>query len=531
MLTYSRRRWWSGDYLDGSLYEQPLAGQQLIGRKLRELLGSFWQFFYKDQRGQVLGWLSSLGSIMQWQAQSRRQALLSFASRYRCPPARQIRCWPLPVPLSAVSREPYRYSGRDLVYGRSGLVYRNDSQDGYFSVPLPSGCCYVGMITNSLQSPAEVTWLEGQDFIMDNHPRPRLLLRFDPRLREWGFPQRSGGSEPVILLYLWNVAVENRILSEHWGQLLEIRQARMSRSYGEMLQAVLDGWAGGSSEEVILRLLSALTGVPLARTDERVVALSQDASAKLVITDKSVYRLPLLSNILVQEHDQLKQADILCDVIRLWNLNHGTMPADILEGIHFSAGFLRNPQYGGVFFPNRETDIQWIRQGGRWRAVWQLEGEQRAIEQFWSDVRRQEDRLGVTLAQLIAGRQDADDLPRQMLPARINPCRWIVENLLRFHLILVSVNLGALRLPWPWDGNLPALSGPDVWSLVRNLVPPWESVLLIFTLSSYDTITADLQTSEQYDLQDGCSAGDTVDADGIQEHVSISYTDDECHDD
>lgn len=530
MPVYSRRQWWSGDYLDGDLHQRVSVDRRLLGSQLRELLGSFWQFFYKDDQEQVLAWLSAMGETLSLEAQQCQQALLFIASRYRCPPARQVYCLPWRVAFDEISREPRRYSDRGLFYGGAGVVYRNDSDDGYFCIPVPSSCRYVGMITNSLGFRPDVVWLEGVDFIFHAYPQPRILLRFDPRLEDWKFPRKVHINRPAVVLYLWNVATENRVLTEHWGRLLDLRPSRVSRSYGELVQAVLDGWAGGSSEEVILRLLSALMGVPLARAEERVIALSRDTSAKLVITDKSVYRVPLFSDILVSENDLLRPGDMLCDVIRVWSLGAGKIPTGVLDGLYLGAGFIRSPQYGGVFFPNKEVDITWSRQSGKWEARWVLEGDSRAIEQFWSDVRQREAKLGVSLAQLLTGRQDADELPRQLLPAKVNPSEWIIENLLRFHLVLVSVKLGTLDLPWPWEGYPPALSGPDVWSLLRNLLPPWESVLLIFELSRYDTITADLYASEQYDLEYGSTAGDSIDSDSAQERVAISYLDEECDD-
>ena len=224
---------------------------------------------------------------------------------------------------------------------------------------------------------------------------------------------------------------------------------------------------------------SAITGIALVReATEQVETISVDSRSQLVITDRHVYKFPVGSNVIVSVGQQLTAGSPLVDTLLFYEFNRGQVSSD-LTGLVFGRGILSNDFWGDLVFENKDVPLEVSTDaGGRTKVQFEIGGFPGDVEAFWDIVHTRGLTAGKTLANLLDLRESPVDEPTAaMLPTTINPLKFVVQNLLRYHAFVVKLRSGLL--------SIKAL-GLSAAACLKRIIPPHTLMLVLVELDHAD---------------------------------------------
>lgn len=370
----------------------------------------------------------------------------------------------------------------------------------------------VDVITSRIEDP-DVTWLRTSDFIVDKDQR-LIVFRFDPftDARLVASPSiRDGDTELEITLWMVRPQQDKSWLQTQWGSTLgqAFPSTEMAR---DVINAVLDSLQDGASYGNVAKLLSALTGIPLAKHAGEVVQQigidrkDPEQPMRVVVTDQEVYMLRESAELLVDVGDTLQVGDSITDGLQLHQPTNGAVPS-WLSSLSLGRGYLVGDFLDDITFHNQDVELDVTKDSnGKTRVSWALGGNPLDVEAFWDSVHTRGLAAKETIANLLDIRPDPDNQPEaDNLPETINPLEFLISNLLRHNLLLVRIRADAVR----HEAAMVARAS----QLIRAVIAPGTAILLVIELptasdsgilgvidDSLDTFTAAEPTQDGYGL-------------------------------
>ena len=347
--------------------------------------------------------------------------------------------------------------------------------EGPFSFTLPEDVVSVAVVAD-VPNRWAVALSSGMDFDME-----------DGELRFLDDPFESGlflvelaesADDDTISLYLGGVEEDTEIPYEQYGHVAGLYMAN-SEQYKKLVNVILDAAVTGTRRSDIEKLFSVLCDVPIAEHDETIEEIVDDRRWSWVLTDKSAYKFKLDSPLLVSEGDVLSPGDVMAGSVCVFDLTGGTIPAG-MGPIILAAGYLPGlPSSGPLEFSDMDVATQvTLNVSGKTKIQWDLVGDSADITAFWNLCHTKGVAAGTTLANLMDLRASPSGEPTAAsLPASVNPLQFLVENVMRFNLIVVKVNTAFV------GDNAFSLDGMEY--LYRKIVPP-EKALIVQEVSEGD---------------------------------------------
>lgn len=445
-------------------------------RRLLSVLGSFWAETYADN-GQIESIAAAQSAVCRQTAMDLLAAADTLARETA--PIFHRDNWRL-----LLLRQSERGVGKAHLARYDGASAHDAGLQ--FDVPAGGGFAWTAppelveapLIMNRFAEPS-LTWHHGIDYLLD---AGRLVFRVDPfaDARVATRPVYSNGRivDTEAALWLFRSGLDYDSLYQQYGYVLGVK-LRSSRAYRELLNGYFDAIVGGPTRRCLERLLSAISGVPLAREpQETVLDVTLDKRHRLVITDRHAYQLPLTTQPTVATGDVLRAGDSMCDALELIELNRGELP-DSLRALALGEGFLASCYYSDLVFENKELPLEVTEAdehpSGFTFVKFGLGGFPADVERFFAETHER----GIAASQQPLDPCDAaagitipgsacDDVPTQQirrgtlahlldrrtvrvgeptaaaLPRTINPLRFLVENVLRFNASIVKIKLSGL---------------------------------------------------------------------------------------
>jgi hypothetical protein len=416
------------------------------------------------------------------------------------------------IALSRATLRPYRQSRDDLANTTACLtpgttpVFRIDRwrqvrilESTLFSTPATFGSTSAGAFGSGLLfgfapvtvGPSNPTELVGAPYLLD---RPlfagRALVRdldyaiddkgmitfavnpfLDPKLVPTPVYNTQGlAIDRALDLWAFRAARDLADLYVQHGYVLGIRQPS-SCAYRDLLVAVRAAIVAGGTAQTLAKVLSAICGTPLAKTNETVLTVTSDSRGPLVITDQTVYRLAPRATCLVTVGQVLAEGDPICDGLRIDDCATGAIPTG-LKALNVPVGPIGlDRRYVPFAFDNRPAPLQvTTAPDGHTQVAFGLSGTNADTHDFWAEVDARGVASGTTLAHLLDLRTSPIGEPSAAsLPPTINPLGFLLANFLRGAVSIVRIRVGSLA------ANHLDLS---LLRLIRRLVPPHTWVLL-----------------------------------------------------
>lgn len=329
--------------------------------------------------------------------------------------------------------------GESLVFGENGVYGQDVFRRAVY--PIPAGIVSIGQMMNRSDLPS-AWFFQGQDYTVDpiNH-----LIRFshDPLMDE---RFQSTVIQNDVHIWGWNVEFEADYAYDYSGFISGYREKRSTKDYLEFTQKLLPLLVDGPTASRFDDAIVAATGYPLAKYEETVIDITYDHTSRLVITDRSVYRVPMSADVSVTVGQLLVPGSVICSSLIVHEFNRGTLPADcdfITVGPEHFGGKFKH----GLTFRNTSLPTTVSEDDGKVRIRFQIDGLESEVEEFWSDVRTAEDRLGRTVLEYLL---DQDDPAIGAAPAEINPAEFLAQYILRWGGVRLLCSVNPNR---PWLGR------------------------------------------------------------------------------
>lgn len=452
-------------------------------RRVLALLGGFWQYVYAGRE--------LVADVVETTLRAAKQRQLDFlellgsVSRFELPVLHREN-WELftfresDVNSATVRTAQYDDAGKltydeaaTTLYGVPSRTLRN------FSVTAPETLRNVKLILNRTLQPSLV-WTRHVDFELSDG---QLTFRTDPfqnplvakrELFEDGVAvDREAG------LWLFHGDWDRQTLNEQFAYALKLTLESTEASKN-LLNALLDGLAAGTTMRDIHFAWSALTGVPLiVEPEETVEEVVEEGDRLLIVTDQHVYDFPAGSTALVAAGDVRRAGDLLVDTLRFFDFHRGTIPVEVAS-LTLGHEFLGAGYYSGLTFHDRDVPLQSSVVAGRTRVEFSLDGFPGDVERFWDEVHARGIAGDASLANLLDVRPDPPNEPApENLPATINPLGFLCENLLRFHFWGVAVKASRLSA-----GRV----GLHLAGQLKRIVPPHTAMLVLLQLEQAESL-------------------------------------------
>jgi hypothetical protein len=329
------------------------------------------------------------------------------------------------------------------------LTVRRMEGTEFVSCKAPAKLAALPMITDRIVNP-ETVWLHNIDFTLEGG---EIKFRNDPfKLVEDQKPiYDEHGHILGEEITLWLVAADydERYLCNHWGVIMDLL-APSSEEYRTLINLVYGALLGGTTSKHIEHIVATLNGIALAKGNETILEIGTDDKGLFVASDRHVYRANGAKPI-VDVGTKVKNGDPLFDNFRIYHPTDD-VPEAALPELTIPKNFLDQITCD-LTFPNKEVPLH----RKDVFAYFDVGGEKSAVENFQAV-------LG--LCSLPDGRRLIDLLgPMET----INPCKFVRQNVLRNCLLFV---IRAAKTP-------PSLAGINQEKLLRTLVPPHETLLIV----------------------------------------------------
>jgi hypothetical protein len=361
--------------------------------------------------------------------------------------------------------------------------------------PLPANMVHANALVNRLTE-TSLTLLEGVDFVIN---RERNLITFaeDPLDNLLFETQEIWCGDQVCdteaLLWAFNAEFDYSYLQEQHGYVLEasFKSSQLSK---DLVNAAIDAVVGGTAKEQVEQALSAMMDIPLAVGNETVEVITPDRNHLLVMTDKRVYRFNKVTTAAVEIGDVLEPGQSMVDAFQVHALNRGTVSSAV-RAVALGHGYLAAGFTGELQFDNKEVDLEVLlttdsgNNTDYTKIKFEVGGHPFDVDKFFNDIHAAGIADGQTLAHLMDTRTTKVGEPvASNLPAKINPLGFMVKNVLRNNVFIVTAKVrdfgdNALRF--------------EHAHLLRRIIPPHTSMLLLLELQGFDdsvTMSSSVET-------------------------------------
>jgi hypothetical protein len=450
---------------------------------LLSLLGSFWTNTYEGQ-DLVQGTVFARG---QCDANAYRQflELIASCSRYHIPIYHTSQWHFLAFKASDVngadSVAQYAYNTGLVFAANQDLAYGVPQGSTCYAVPIPEGLADVPLVFNRITSPSLSLvknvdyWVVPGAIVFRDNPFSNPLVPTQDLYDSGGniVDQQAG-------LWLFRGKFDWDQVYQQFGYALGLRLAS-SEGYKELVNAILDVFTLGATASNLHAAWSAITGIPLTQANGEVVTLvDADAHSVIVATNQNMYQFPLGSNVIVAVGQTVNRGDPLVDTLQFYEFGQGNVPAD-LDCLAVGKGILANGYLDSLVFSNQAMPTTVTTDpNGLTRITFPVDGYPGDVEKFWDDVQARGVMYGATLAHLLDVRPNPIGEPEAAsLPAAINPLGFLCQNLLRYHVVVVSVRADLLG---------PAALGMSAVPALRRIVPAEKAMVVVTNCSTADTI-------------------------------------------
>lgn len=457
--------------------------------KLLAVLGSFWVGTYGGNdlvRDFVAGKLAAAR-----QARADFDDLVASVSRLTVPPTRTEH-WHL-LTLTESDRSDYDFSVTKYGDPSAFFVAHNALKFGQAvnqtspAWRLPEGLADAPVMMNRMTD-ASLTLVRGVDYLITDDGYVVFLSDpfADDRVPKQHVLSGEDGTEDDRELGLWlfRPTFKTERVFNQFGYVLRTPDdpgGSPGTEYRDLVNAVLDALALGSTAGAVEAAWQAATGVPLVKqADETVEMLRTEPDRQLIVTDKTVYEFSLDAVLRVEEGEAVRRGQPLTDGLLFYEFHRGAVPdAAEVPALVLGRGMLSPGYFGDLVFENKnvplvvETDDD-----GYTEVSFQLSGWPNDIEQFFDELHARGRAKGQTLANLLDQRPTAarDTEPTAgALPATINPVEFLVENVLRNHAFMVRYKPSAAA----GRGT-----GLNALKVLRQVIPPQTVMLSMVQLES-----------------------------------------------
>lgn len=369
--------------------------------------------------------------------------------------------------------DPYRYNRDPLFrYGQSITKL-------WYSFPMPKGLVAAPLIMNRISGPS-VTWHEGVDYRL-NFENGTIDFRINPFDADFAQRARYDASGEYLDrdagLWLFGAQFDEDRVYQHHGYILDIKLPTSAR-YRDLLNALFDGIVEGGHYNAVANALGAITDAPLVKYPaETIVEITKDSRSQLILTDLNVYRAPLAAKLRYAAGDSVQQGDSLTEAMQIFEFHRGVVPEGLLA-LTLGRDFLGDAYHEGLTFENKTFDTTVTVDNGLTRVEFPLGGWPSDVAKFWETLHQNGVTNGQTFADLLDQRPTpVGHAPTGAVPTKINPLKFLAENVLRsnaFLVLLKPAQFGADALP------LKALR------FLRRLIPPHTAMIILAQLEAAD---------------------------------------------
>lgn len=509
-------------------------------RNLVAALGSFWARTY-TAIDQVTSYVVSTAQQVN---QTHRNVLEALAalSRYDVPLFHEEVLTPI------VLRKSQRNSAQNTqaIFDETDAVFNGaarfdaPTQTEFFYFPLPEKLVDVGQLFNQITFPT-ASLVRNVDFAIAAN-RGALVFLTDP-FENPAFVKRAvvtdGAPDEEITLWGFFGKFDYDYVFNQFAYAIGV-QLKTSQGYKDLVNAIISGLiAGGLTAARLDDVLAAICGVPIsAAVAETVETITYDANGVLVLTDKTVYRLPESAKLRVKEGQQLLAGtqlvagiDVLEFFIGSTYLNVPAQDDELVcfppppnvfsdfdwgiltdeSGVSLSLNtaddvcradraqlsaltigpeFLSACFYSELVFENKDVPlvVDTARPDGYTYVTFKVGGFPEDVHAFFEEMQSRGiyahenkspcvpgRRVG-TLAHILDRRKNALTEPTaENLPKTINPLKFIIENVLRNNVFIVRISTEALGQNRLGLYNI---------RHVKPLIPPQTAMIVVFELAA-----------------------------------------------
>lgn len=516
-------------------------------RNLVAALGSFWARAY-SAIDQVTSYVVSTAQHVN---QTHRNLLETLAalSRYEVPLFHEEIITPIVLKKSQRNQTQNAQALFDdtrAVFDES-LTFDTPEQTNLVYFSAPKNFADVGQLFNQITFPTAAL-VRNVDFAISAQ-RNALIFLADP-FENPAFIKRAtvtdGKPDEEITLWGFFGKFDYDYVFNQFAYAIGVK-LQTSQGYKDLVNAIISGLiAGGLTAARLDDALSAICGVPISSAvAETVEAVTYDNAGLLILTDKTVYRLPTNAKPRVKEGQHLLSGTQLVhgiDVLEFfvgnsylpvsaqedtivcfppvpnvvtdfdWSLITDESGASLaintiddvcaterkkLAALAIGPEFLSACFYSELVFENKDAplDVDTTHPSGYTYATFHVGGFPDDVKAFFDELHRrgiyahenkdscQGGRRVGTLAHILDKRKNALTEPtEENLPKTINPLKFIIENVLRNNVFIVRISTEALGQNRLGLYNI---------RHIRPLIPPQTAMIVVFELAAKkDTIKA-----------------------------------------
>jgi hypothetical protein len=474
------------------------------GRTLLSVLGSYWAdtFQAKDQMA------SYVQAIAEGAKQNQLNLLETVAalSRFDIPVFHTENWYPITLhkkQLNATAANIYKFDQNNITFDNDGAaVFDGVALTDFYAFPVATDLVDAGHIFDRLLFPT-VDLISGVDFKIDRANSAILFTRnpFDivtiPRTPVYG--ANNALVDEVIILWAFRANLDYQYVFRQFSYAINV-QLESSENAKKLVNAIFDGLvAGGATVKVLNAALSAIFDIPLVLENGEIVeAMANDRRGAFIATNKHVYRCPAGTTPVVAVDQVLMAGDKLVDTFSVIELSRGELPDDF-AALALDKNFTTACFYGDLIFENKEVPLRVnsAHPSNYTYVDFELSGFPADVEQFFAEVHARgiksiapppdvctvpdAEKYG-TLAHLLDQRKTPEGEPTaEDLPATINPLQFLVKNVLRNHVIIVTVKIAGLG-----ENHL------NLYNIrhIRQLLPPYAGMFIVYTLDGIREVIA-----------------------------------------
>ena len=461
---------------------------------LLDLIGSHWLNVYDGN--QLVSKYLEARALEETQTASDAQEMVDSLSHQNVPVFHKDHWHVLTIKESELTEVPLTY-GEGATYGQ-GYLYGYTTGRSTYHFPVDDSLRRVPQIFNRITDPS-LSYTYGVEFKIANG---EIVFNDNPFANALFATAAVYDGDTVvdreIQLWLFQSEWDMAHIYTYFGYLLNL-ELESSQAYKDAVSTIFAAYNSGTSLRHFQQALSALSGVQCVIEDEETVeVITTDSRWTLVITDKNVYKFNLGVVVNVSVGDTVYGGQFLCDAIKIYELNDGSVPADLLA-IQLNEGILGNGYLEGLTFENKTVDLDVDTSGDYTKVSFEIGGFPTDVDAFWNEVHERGVAAGQTLAHLLDVRTNPPDEPAAAsLPSTINPLEFLAENFLRFNTYVVKIKSNQA------NGGI----GLSNLRILRRIVPPWTAVIVLFELG-IDNETLSLAVtgdSETFGFDESASA-------------------------
>lgn len=459
------------------------------GQGLIRTIGSFW-YYYFDDRTILTEHYRSLGH-RQGQAYLDYLTAVATVSRFNIPVFRDENWYVLVLSRSSAAEVKN-------VYGQSGLAYSGSARYGAaqteeYLFPLPQDVDFFGdladipyTLQNLVVLPSK-TWTRGLDFDID-YDRKLIRFRddpFDAPVAKRDVYDATGALvDEEIAIWVYRGQFDLDMVYRQWGFAVA-EQLESSQGYKDFVNAMWDSYVLGANMEAFEGAISAMLGVPVViDATETVEAIVTEPTRKLVLTDTHVYAFQTGATITVSVGDVLNTGQAMVDAVTVRDLSGGDVDYSDVPALSFDDKFLSGGYFSSLTFENMDASVEYLGtdEDNKAVVVFRVGGFPADVDAFWEQAQLLGKQPGSkTLAELLDTRANPVGQPLPMfLPSTINPLEFVIDNIMKNHLILIKVRVSAV------DPDAP---GMRLFKYLRDVIPPHTTyIVYVELMPTTDTI-------------------------------------------